>query len=106
MTSMLEEWKKTHEDSYTWETLQKALRVIGNYRLATNLEEHRLKDKQGHYYNLEVHENWTPRYITCTLTFIYHQSHSHVVGVSKLQEPSTVKQSEPDISAGWIISLY
>ena len=56
MISMLEEWKKTHEDSYTWETLQKALRVIGNNRLATNLEKHRLKDKQGHYFNLEVHE--------------------------------------------------
>ena len=50
MISMLEEWKKTDEDSYTWETLQEALRVIGNNRLATNLEEHRLKDKQGHYH--------------------------------------------------------
>ena len=66
MISMLEEWMNTHEDSYTWETLQTALKVIGNNRLATNLEEHRLKDKQGHYYNLEVHEYWTPRYITCT----------------------------------------
>ena len=66
MISMLKEWNENHEDSYTWETLQEALRVIGNNRLATNLEEHRLKDKQGHYYNLEVHENWTPRYITCT----------------------------------------
>ena len=60
MISMLEEWKKTHEDSYTWETLQKALRVIGNYRLATNLEEHRLQDKQGYCYNVKVHENWIP----------------------------------------------
>ena len=67
MISMLEEWKNTREDSYTWETLQEALRVIGNKRLATNLEEHRLKDKQGHYYNLEVHEIWTPHYITCTI---------------------------------------
>ena len=50
MISMLEEWKNTHEDSYTWETLQKALRVIGNNTLATNLEEHRLKDKQGYYH--------------------------------------------------------
>ena len=64
MTSMLEEWKRTHEDSYTWETLQEALRVIGNNRLAAKLEEVRLKDKQGHYYNLEVQ---TPRYITWTL---------------------------------------
>ena len=40
-----------------------------------------------------------------SLYYVYHQSHSHVVGDSKLQEPSTVKQSEPDISAGWIISL-
>ena len=48
MISILEEWKKTHEDSYTWETLQEALRVIGNNRLATNLEEHRLKDIQGY----------------------------------------------------------
>ena len=66
MISMLEEWKKNHQDSYTWETLQEALRVIGNNRLAKELEEHRLKDKQGHYYNLEVHENWTPHYITYT----------------------------------------
>ena len=50
MITMLEEWKKTHEDSYTWETLQKALRVIGNNTLATNLEEHRLKDEQGYYH--------------------------------------------------------
>ena len=49
MISMLEEWKNYHEDSYTWETLQEALRVIGNRRLAAKLEEHRLKDKQGYY---------------------------------------------------------
>ena len=48
MQSMLDEWNKTHEDSYTWETLQEALRVIGNNRLAKELEEHRLKDKQGY----------------------------------------------------------
>ena len=62
MISMLEEWMKTHEDSYTWETLQEALRVIGNKRLAKELEEHRLKDKQGyyHYNELEVYENWAP----------------------------------------------
>ena len=61
MISMLEEWKNTHEDSYTWETLQEALRVIGNNRLAKELEEHRLKDKQGYYhYKLEVYENWAP----------------------------------------------
>ena len=47
MISMLEEWQNTHEDSYTWETLQEALRVIGNNALANRLEEHRLKDKQG-----------------------------------------------------------
>ena len=50
MISMLEEWKKTHEDSYTWETLQDALRIMDNYRLAAQLEEHRLKDIQGHYH--------------------------------------------------------
>ena len=66
MISVLEEWKKTHEDSYTWETLQEALRAIGNKKLAQNLEKHRLKDEQGYYYNLEVYENWTPHYITCT----------------------------------------
>ena len=48
MQSLLEEWNKTHEDSYTWETLQEALRVIGNNRLAAKLEEHRLQDKQGY----------------------------------------------------------
>ena len=66
MISMLEEWKENHEENYTWETLQDALRVIGNNRLGANLEKHRLKDEQGHYYNLEVHENRTPHYITCT----------------------------------------
>ena len=50
MISMLEEWKNTHEDSYTWETLQEALRIIDNNRLAAHLEEHRLKDIQGHYH--------------------------------------------------------
>ena len=50
LVTMLEEWKNTHEDSYTWETLQKALRDIGNNRLAAQLEKHRLQDKQGYYH--------------------------------------------------------
>ena len=47
MIKMLEVWENTEDDKYTWETLQEALRVIGNRRLATNLDKHRLKDQQG-----------------------------------------------------------
>ena len=54
MISMLEEWKNTHEDNYTWEALQEALRVIGNNRLAKELEKHRRKDKQGYYHYKSV----------------------------------------------------
>ena len=41
MISMLEEWKETCEDEYTWENLQTALITIGNRRLAKELEKHK-----------------------------------------------------------------
>ena len=44
MKDMLAEWLKT--GSATWEKLQEALRSVGNKRLASELEKHRLKDQQ------------------------------------------------------------
>ena len=47
LIAMLEEWMKTKQDEeVTWENLQKALISIGNMKLATELEQHKLKDQE------------------------------------------------------------
>ena len=48
LIAMLEEWMKTKQDEeVTWENLQKALISIGNMKLATELEQHKLKDQES-----------------------------------------------------------
>ena len=38
--------KTKQDEEVTWENLQKALRSIGNMKLATELEQHKLKDQE------------------------------------------------------------